>query len=242
MMSIVKQISYDHHWQDRLISVLYEITRIPRPDRSDLHTVEKYNVGMGRFWDVLPAFNYSVLEGGWHQAPWDVPVRSPEEANGKALRSWSPSQWLNTNAFMARCTGSRIPGAAFPRAALQVLNHTLELPRTPDGLDVYVPAATVWMLYAGRGSYENEDDDDRVRGVALGTDETTVWLYKGPEGYCRERWDFWKKRFKEEMDNVEGKEETRIFAKRAFDETVRIEGGSSNTGDEVHNTKPFVDP
>src|SRR5258707_3192537 len=44
MMSIVKQIPYDHHWQDRLISVLYEITRIPRPDRSDLHTVEKYNV------------------------------------------------------------------------------------------------------------------------------------------------------------------------------------------------------
>jgi hypothetical protein len=174
MMSIVKQIPYDHHWQDRLISVLYEITRIPRPDRSDLHTVEKYNVGMGRFWDVLPAFNYSVLEGGWHQAPWDVPVPSPEEANGKALRSWSPSQWLNTNAFMARCTGSRIPGAAFPRAALQVLNHTLELPRTPDGLDVHVPAAAVWMLYAGRWSYENEDDDDRVRGVALGTDETTV--------------------------------------------------------------------
>lgn len=67
----------------------------------------------------------------------------------------------------------------------------------------------------------------------MGTDENTVWLYKGPEGYCRERWDLWKKRFKEEMENVEVKEETRMFAKMAFDEMVGFEAGQSNTREEA---------
>jgi hypothetical protein len=44
------------------------------------------------------------------------------------------------------------------------------------------------------------------------------------------------------MDNVEVKRRRGRLRKGRFDEMVRIEGGSSNTGDEVHNTKPLVDP
>jgi hypothetical protein len=59
LIPIVVQILENHSWHDRLILLLHEMTKIPRPVRSDLGPVEGHS---GRFWDLLPAFTFEILE------------------------------------------------------------------------------------------------------------------------------------------------------------------------------------
>ncbi len=170
-IDLALQIPPSHPYQDSLISILHELTKLPcrsnRPE-AELKEIEKFS---GRFWDLLPMFKWTVLECWW-KAPWE---EDPEvlalasRRNMMAFARWSAKEWTNINAFVARVTASELlSGVTFERVALQVLNHALEVERRVDGLDDNLPPAAVWMLYAGRWIYGNEDDGEAVRGVAMG--------------------------------------------------------------------------
>jgi Protein of unknown function (DUF3632) len=114
------------------------------------------------------------------------------------------------NAFCARCN-SRLAEVRFRVGPLKVLNHALEVRRRADVLDDNVPAAAVWMIYAGKWIFENEECSEEVLGVTMGDPEKARWL-------------FWKRRFGEEAEDGEVSEKTRWFARKAHEEMGRVEG------------------
>jgi hypothetical protein len=80
-ISVVERIPESHPWQDGIIHLLHEITKVPRPTRSDLHLVE--DGYRGHFWDILPAFRFNV-PGEFFKAPWE---RRPEVAAAEEERN-----------------------------------------------------------------------------------------------------------------------------------------------------------
>jgi hypothetical protein len=80
-ISVVERIPVSHPWQDGIIHLLHEITKVPRPTRSDLHFVE--DGYRGHFWDILPAFRFNV-PGEFFKEPWE---RRPEVAAAEEERN-----------------------------------------------------------------------------------------------------------------------------------------------------------
>jgi hypothetical protein len=225
LLDIVIQIPESHSWQDQLVSLVDEISKTPRPSLPESE-VEKFERDYGRFWDGPPAFKFFVMEP-WHKGRWERTPRNAAIMESPAWRlfapRWTIDEWTSMNAFCARCN-SRLAEVRFRVGPLKVLNHALEVRRRADVLDDNVPAAAVWMIYAGKWIFENEECSEEVLGVAMGDPEKARWLYEGPQGYNRERWLFWKRRFGEEAEDGEVSEKTRWFARKAHEEMGRVEG------------------
>lgn len=219
------QIPENHPWQDRLLELVNEISKTPRPSLPESEA-DEIELHYGRFWDGLPVFRFFVTEEQ-HKGRWE---RTPEEAafeESPAFKVFYPrrtlDEWTNMNAFVARCNTS-LPAIKFTIFPLKVMNHALEEKRRPDSLDDNVPAAAVWILHAGVWFFKKGDNEEGVESEPIRDDREDVQLYRGPGGYNRQRWAFWKERFEEEAENREVKEETRVFAWKAYEAMITIEG------------------
>ena len=114
-------------------------------------------------------------------------------------------KWVNLNSFAARLLGMNLP--QWDNYAIWQLRSTLEEPsQRKEILNCEVSAAAQWMLQGGADLFKRLDGD-------LSDEETRMTkpgsLYDGRAGLCRERWDFWKKRFAdvgEQVDSDPGQE------------------------------------
>lgn len=82
-------------------------------------------------------------------------------------------------------------------------------------LDGYVLGAAQWIFHAGRVIFASREQYGRA-GVGLE-------LFKGPNGFSPERWNFWKKRFAWVQEQTELNQETRAVAKKALEVMEQID-------------------
>ncbi|KAJ7597682.1 hypothetical protein C8J56DRAFT_326122 [Mycena floridula] len=130
--------------------------------------------------------------------------------------------WASLNAFVARVTASETTN--FDDYGIWAMRYALEDDSIapdptavmkdgelkPEVLDQHVPAAAVWILYAG----------DRMRNLSVKGDEGSRStrggpLWEGKPGYSKERWNFWKERFSSFSERQDLAVETREISKQA---------------------------
>ena len=182
VIDIVKQVPEDHSIQDQFISLLVQVSKMPRPaSRSDIEGYEReYHRS---FWDTLPELKGFLFEQWRYMGCWE---RSPSQQALADDPSFKPfchryttDEWTSINAFIAKCYVK--PQLHFKKLHLtpvRVLNEALEMRRRPDGMEDNLPAAAAWILHAGRWLFDSEDQSEVVqlyrgrRGVFCMTDRT----------------------------------------------------------------------
>lgn len=140
-------------------------------------------------------------------------------------------KFVNINAFLARITSHRLIDLKHMaiwtlRLALEDTPWTRQLPqavRPPPGqarpnirmLDGLVPGAAQWITHAGPLIHSSQEEYGRL---AQGGD-----LFQGKQGFSRERWNFWKARFRWVQSQGELREETRAIARKAAEAMEKID-------------------
>ena len=230
---LIKQISHQSPLQDRLIHLVSEIRNIPptgEPCQVEQQLIEC------RFWKDLP-----LIRNVWTSYEFEAPLHPPmatrsERAaessrktafngawRGHPLTGW---EWANLHAFMARLHAVTDLIYMDIRGLCAMLD-ALEDNVTPEAANDLVPAAAVWITYAGEKlksnnvgypSYETDSPDKRL-----------PWscgdLYKGYNGgFSAERWSFWKERFRiiAEMDGVS--DNVKSMSREAFERMTVLDG------------------
>lgn len=135
--------------------------------------------------------------------------------------------WANLNCFFAGITHKGIYD--FSMYAIWALREALENDLQDDAeatvaqkYDAYIPAASAWLIEAGRTLYTKEVDltptDAKQGNPARGGE-----LWKGKAEFSKERWSFWKERFVQiaAMDKVS--ENTKYVAKTSVEQMERSE-------------------
>ncbi|KAK5166340.1 uncharacterized protein LTR77_008601 [Saxophila tyrrhenica] len=115
----------------------------------------------------------------------------------EALFYFTPTEWLNLNAFVARLVGAQI--SHWHNLTIWQLRTALEWPAPesnwrvqPRPFDTRVNVAAEWMIQAApvllRESLAQRDlDEQKRRSYGNGP------LYNGGPGFAIERWVFWKR-------------------------------------------------
>ncbi len=218
------------HWD--LFDILFLLRRQPPPEgpgRSEFE--ENFKT---RFWKDLPYLN-GIFHDYTHEAPLHPPMSERPGGNrsfsytltkpgpwrGTTLNS---AEWASLNALLAKLHAST-DIIYLDLRGLSALLDALEEPHVdPKAFDDLVPAAAMWILFAG----------ERIKGNDVGYAKHTIdvdqtkrlpWsrgaLWTGERGFSDARWEFWKARFEvlAERDDVES--ETRNWARKA---EIRMSG------------------
>lgn len=89
---------------------------------------------------------------------------------------------------------------------------------------IYIPSAATWFLIAGKKIYElcksNYRRKDSSRYLAK---EKKDYQWRGDNGYCLERWAFWRKRFGEIKMTQGLQDDVKDIAGRAFIKMGEVE-------------------
>ena len=80
------------------------------------------------------------------------------------------------------------------------------------------------MLYAGKQLYQSEEE--WLKNPREGDPASGGPLWTGKRGFCRERWEFWKKGFEGVAGREDVDEATRRIAKEAVEAMKVVERGS----------------
>jgi hypothetical protein len=137
--------------------------------------------------------------------------------------------WANLNFFFGHVAERDIENVDLSMYAIFAMRSALEDKHRDDPTstalqkyDVYVPAATAWILGYGQKMFLTQKDftpsDDKQGDPARGGE-----LWKGKSEFSKERWSFWKQRFATlaKMDGLQ--EMTRVAAKDALQGMERSE-------------------
>ena len=123
------------------------------------------------------------------------------------------------NAFTARITVASVLN--FEDYAIWILRHTLEEELTNEGIDDDLPAAAMWIVYAGQIVYHNAFKD--YTDPAETHEPYIRYLRKFTKPFSMERWNFWKERFGFLQNHEVWKQITRDSAGYALSTMVEIE-------------------
>ena len=214
VVKLIQQIPHNHPWQDRMVSILSAIKEVPRQVTPEMEELEQ-SLGM-TFWQGLPVFGAEIRET-WNRGPFykiqEGDFRYPGDT------PFPPNVWANLNAFTARLTAASVSN--FETYATWILRHTLEVERRDEEIDDNLPAATTWVIYAGRIIYHNAAKE------CTNSTETHPshihFLRKFSTRFSKERWDFWKERFAFLQGQETLKQRTRDSAGEALDRMAEIE-------------------
>jgi len=130
-------------------------------------------------------------------------------------------EWTRQNAFLARLVTT--PGASdykvhYAKRALIAMEAALEEDtKTAEEISVNIPAAAVWIFYAGEHIYESRDEWPERWTPSEGGP-----LRTGRKGSCPGRWALWKERFQWVARHDAMTDEANDFAERAVEETDRV--------------------
>ncbi len=121
--------------------------------------------------------------------------------------------------FTARLTAASVMN--FETYATWILRHTLEEERREGEVDDNLPAAAMWMVYAGRLLYHNAAKENRRRTETHRPD--VRYLRKFDTRFCKERWGFWKERLELLRDCQILEQRTRDSAGEALSIMAEVE-------------------
>lgn len=103
-------------------------------------------------------------------------------------------EWTCSNAFVARLVTRQCQlFDLYVVYAIHTMRAALEEELHADELWINVPAAAVWMFYAGDFIFNNERQwEVSAEGKLLGHRSTAYGgeLCQGKTGFCKERWKF----------------------------------------------------
>ncbi|KAK0469098.1 uncharacterized protein EV420DRAFT_1633530 [Desarmillaria tabescens] len=176
-----------------------------------------------------------------HDHAWQDKLLNPlgltvrELWNG-SLEKNTKGTWASLNTFVARLTMAEIMdfdsyGVWAMRYALEddtlapkpeeVMGKVNEGELNPEVLDSHVPAAAVWVIYAGRHIWalapKGKEGSKATRGGLR---------WKGFPGYCVERWNLWKERFQSFAGRTDLNAQTREMSKMAHVIMTKLDGGT----------------
>ena len=131
-------------------------------------------------------------------------------------------RWYGLNAFAARLTRD----GTFDCQLYALWAIRVALEDKPDHrakayhaqgpvLDCHVPVAAEWIRQCGRALYASTEEFGAAGGGGR--------QWKGKEGYCKKRWQFWRQRFGEIADEGQASAETRQVAEDAEKAMVEVE-------------------
>ena len=214
MVDLIIGIPHSDPWQDKLVELLGAMKEVPRRVTPGMVELER-SWGLA-FWHNLPIFGAEVRET-WNEAPWE---ERPDDLFGYRKNTpFSPNAWASLNAFTARITAASVSN--FEIYAIWILKHVLEQERKDEEVDNNLPAATMWIIYAGRIVYHNAAKD--------WTDSPEThpahirYLRRFNEPFSMERWGFWKERFEFFRHHEALKQSTRESAGEALGRMAEIE-------------------
>lgn len=193
LFAITEQIPYDHPWQDKLVALVTAIKNLPSPPRLEIDSWRAK--GYAPLWQGLPTFGRTVYE------TWNGEGLLYYDRATSLDTPLSREEWVNFNAFLARVSASQVMDLSTSAEAL--FAHVLESDNTASKLNDNVPAAAVWILYAGNFVYGKV-----LRGVSR---------------LSGERWTIWKGTLGDLIRDEALHSNTRDWAVGAFEEMSRIE-------------------
>ncbi|KAL8765625.1 MAG: hypothetical protein Q9209_007357 [Squamulea sp. 1 TL-2023] len=217
ILTLTRLVPYTSQSIPRLVSLLAALKTVPSPQNNkilpDSHQSEPFH------WSSLPGFGAEVREN-WNREIVDD--KKEDDDNGHTC---TPASLTSMNALIAQLTAAGI--LDFKRYAIWALRDALENPPGETNnagrdceLDHLVPAAVVWVVYAGKVMYEEwigaEQPGDK--GGRLLPEE---------KGFTVKRWGFWRERFRwvAGQREVDVKEETRGMARLAVERMEGVERG-----------------
>ena len=186
VINLAQQIPHDHPYQGKMVRLLAAIKRLPRPITPEAEQMEQLTSKV--FWTDLPIFGVQVCET-WSEGPWEKQEGHHPSNLGKG--PLPSDQWTNLNAFIARIMASSVN--RFDFYPLKVLRHCLEQRRKLIDLEANLPAATMWIIYAGAWIYRSSLLE-RIDDVTPKYEPGKEYLRKFATMFSKDRWDFWKER------------------------------------------------
>ncbi|RDW81234.1 DUF3632 domain-containing protein [Aspergillus mulundensis] len=183
---------YPEH-QDKLVGVVVDLSQLPSPAPAEAGAegpgpLTIYDM---QVWKDLPMLGWRFRDS------WNISVRpnSSSEDRQKTI-----SDIINTNKFVALLMATDDPiFASYSWFALITLRSTLETPteqiRPAESLEALIPAAAAWIETLGVEIYKWEEEFES--GPKVGARGKGGPLWDGKHGFCKERWELWRKRFGE---------------------------------------------
>ena len=224
ILHVAKQTQYaDVASQEKLVDLVDALKAHPNPPPPTHMTKALKNNWIwssGTVWSTLSMLGPSAREC-WNDSPGCGSGFSVPEIHA----------WANLNAFIAAITHRDL--ADFWIYALWAMREALEDEhRNHDSshvkatavtmLDALVPAAAVWVLVMGQELYMKEDDM-APKSPRHGRPGAGGELWKGSDGFSRERWRFWRDQFGRLKVREGSRQETRDIADEAFQKMEEIE-------------------
>ncbi|KAH8595874.1 hypothetical protein B0O99DRAFT_621656 [Bisporella sp. PMI_857] len=212
-------IPYNHVGQDRLVSLLQELQRIP------LHKVpwfvsdkviekELYDLTHANGYDYFQQWLWELDQG--HFIGHQTVETDPEAAVA----------YLNFSAFLGRLLAGGItaglslsalirrPESPFCMQKIAWTAKSADSAEQAKRYQPYASAAAQWILYAGDALYELCDKDISGLGVK----------------WSRTLWDSWKAKFNEVAEDKRFSDATRDLVRQAIECMVQLEQGNGATG------------
>ncbi|KAL4064740.1 hypothetical protein V8B97DRAFT_2025945 [Scleroderma yunnanense] len=199
---LAQQIPHDHPSQERLVQFIIALRDLPIDTPSFLGDPVEH------FWRGV--FEFS-MDACFLTIP-RVDIATDENTR---------QRWYNFNAFIARLARDGIGLRCAPFFCIWAL-YDLEVEPDPRSkahknyarrLDVEVPIAGRWIILCGQWIYSLcvKNYNDLCYEHLVGKN------FRGPAGYSKARWCFWKEQFSVISHHFEVKDETKFVAKQALE-------------------------
>jgi hypothetical protein len=195
--------------QPRLVDTLVQLSKLEdaKTANGDLILVHDMQV-----WKDLPMLGWQFREE-WNAT---IPAGQPDE------RASAISRMINRDRFAALLMATREPVFNYSWFALITFREALEGSADQEAgqLDGLIPAAAAWIQVLGAEIYGwTEDFGRKGKGGPL---------WSGKEGFCVERWQFWRERLGEMAKKEQFDDKTRSAAVDAGQMMQRIESLSQS--------------
>ncbi|KAI7187126.1 hypothetical protein KC363_g6192 [Hortaea werneckii] len=213
----------DHIQQ--LVDVLVKIAQLP--DAVDEHGSPLTLYGM-QIWHRMPTLSWDLNESEYNG--FHIPTDEQRQLLPSAQRHVSSSELIrqlaDLNILVAMLTKTRLRAFDFSLFALWTMRAALEIPadkaRPDQPLEAWIPAAAAWISVTGDQVFSW--DHEYPSGPLEGAPGKGGPLWQGKHGFCHERWQLWRSRFKylgTQDQTLDA--ETRKIAKEAADRMAAIE-------------------
>ncbi|KAF5373625.1 hypothetical protein D9758_000904 [Tetrapyrgos nigripes] len=137
------------------------------------------------------------------------------------------TEWASLNAFVARLTVANVLdfqlfGIWAMRSALE--NGPAEGELSNDVLNQQIPAAAVWIFYAGSKLWDLSTKEANAGETAARGGQK----WQGTWGYNQPRWVFWKMRFEGFAGRKDLRQDTTTMAKKALEGMSKVDETVTN--------------
>lgn len=223
--AILPQIPYDHPGHDRLAKLVVELMLRPGPSGEP-----RRNWGAEH---ESPWTHLSTPECRYSAIPADEDIRwcksegheySPQyEADGAELGLLKiKEEWTRHHAFRARLHAAPRSLNYEKDALIAIVPALEEGEKAPEEISLNIPAAAVWILYAGEQIYTCRSEWGRKPPNGCKPAEGGP-LWNGKIGFCPKRWALWKDRFQWVTMQSDMTDEAREMAGKAVEKMNEIE-------------------